>query len=490
MFPPCGADHVRPEHRSNDLFSGLVPGGRLALRRGGLRRHSKGVNVFNIKSMAPAAALAAFVCAAPALAQTDPGVQGGAPRAGGPLPGLTENEHIYFEIGLEDFAEAEGVGDGLGPRFNLDGCGGCHIQPAIGGTSGRVNPQVEIATAFGARNTVPSFITLNGPIREARFKRNADGTPDGGVHALYVISGRNDGTGDASGCNAQQENFAQAVSQNNVVFRIPTPVFGMGLMEEVSEADLMRNLTQNAASNAALGISGRLNRNDNDGRVTRFGWKAQNVTALLFSGEAYNVEMGISNELFQVERDENPSCQFSQLPNDVTVTDGALPLDAISAIEKFAFFMRFSAAPTRSFSAPGGSNSITEGFNQFVNIGCARCHTQSFTTRDSMVPALRRKAVPLFSDMALHNMGPGLADDVRQGVATGDEFRTAPLWGLGQRVFFLHDGRTSNLLTAITAHASNANGTYPASEANAVIARFNALSAVQKQNLLNFLRSL
>jgi CxxC motif-containing protein (DUF1111 family) len=87
-------------------------------------------------------------------------------------------------------------------------------------------------------------------------------------------------------------------------------------------------------------------------------------------------------------------------------------------------------------------------------------------------------------------MGPGLADDISQGAARGDEFRTAPLWGLGKRVFFLHDGRTSNLLTAIQAHKSNGNLFYPASEANAVINSFNALTPTRKQDLLNFLRSL
>src|SRR5262249_35966064 len=148
------------------------------------------------------------------------------------------------------------------------------------------------------------------------------------------------------------------------------------------------------------------------------------------------------------------------------------------------------APPVASTTTPGGNASIAEGFNSFTNIGCAECHTRVLRTGNATVAALRNRDAILFSDLALHNMGPGLADDIRQGQATGDEFRTAPLWGLGQRVFFLHDGRTNNLLTAITAHASNANGTYPASEANAVIARFNALTATQKQNMLNFLRSL
>jgi CxxC motif-containing protein (DUF1111 family) len=442
------------------------------------------------KILASVAAVCLVLGATSALAQTDPGVQGGAARAGGPLPGLTTNELNFFDVGLDDFAEAEGVGDGLGPRFNLDGCAGCHSQPAIGGTAPAVNPQFGIATAFGARNTVPSFVTLNGPVREARFKRLPNGQPDGGVHALYVISQRSDATGNAGGCNIAQENFAQAVAQNNVIFRIPTPVFGMGLMEAITESELNRNLTEGAAGRQSLGITGRLNHNGNDGRVTRFGWKAQNVSAVVFSGEAYNVEMGITNEAFPVERDEAQSCQFATLPNDVTATDGATGADTISAIEKFALFMRFAAPPTQNPNAPGGNASITEGFNAFVNIGCAQCHTQQLRTGNATVAAMRNQNARLFSDLAIHNMGPGLADDISQGEARGDEFRTAPLWGLGQRVFFLHDGRTNNLLTTIATHASNGNATYQASEANTVIARFNALSATQKQNMLNFLRSL
>jgi CxxC motif-containing protein (DUF1111 family) len=89
-----------------------------------------------------------------------------------------------------------------------------------------------------------------------------------------------------------------------------------------------------------------------------------------------------------------------------------------------------------------------------------------------------------FSDFALHHMGSNLADGINQGVATGDEFRTAPLWGIGQRIFFLHDGRTQDLLDAIQEHSSSG------SEANRVIRNFNNLGTEQKQELVNFLRSL
>ena len=364
----------------------------------------------------------------------DPGVRGGAPGAGGSLPGLTAGETAFFALGKEDFEEAEGVGDGLGPRFNADGCGTCHSQPAIGGTSPAVNPVVALATAFGARNVVPSFLKLNGPIREARFQKNPDGSPDGGVHALFVISGRNDGTGNATGCTAVQEDFEKQVRDRNIIFRIPTPVFGAGLIEMVKDSALVANLAANAQAKSQLGISGRLNRNGNDGTVSRFGWKAQNQSLLLFSGEAYNVEMGITNELFQSERDENPACQFATVPNDTQLFDTTARFPAlITAIENFANFQRFLNQPTPVNSFPGASaTSIARGKQKFSDIGCALCHTPSLTTSNvATVAALRNKVANLYSDVALHNMGPGLADEISQGGARGDEFRTAPLWDSG-----------------------------------------------------------
>src|SRR6185295_12200252 len=320
------------------------------------RRDSKGVcfmEAHHLLRRAVWAGLAAAALATTAHAQVDPGVRGGAAAAGSPFADLTTNERSFFDVGLEDFEEAEGVGEGMGPRFNLDGCAGCHLQPAVGGTSPAVNPQVAVATAFGAQNTVPSFITLNGPVREARFVANSNGSRDGGVHALFTIRGRVDDTGNASGCTAAQEDFAAQVARNNVIFRIPTPTFGAGLMEMIPDQTLVNNVNASPNTKAAFGISGRLNRNGNDGTVSRFGWKAQNESLLLFSGEAYNVEMGISNELFQVERDENATCQFATHPNDVTNVDGPLPPDTVRAIEKFAFFMRFLAPPTPSTNTPG-----------------------------------------------------------------------------------------------------------------------------------------
>jgi len=208
----------------------------------------------------------------------------------------------------------------------------------------------------------------------------------------------------------------------------------------------------------------------------------------MFAGEAYNVEQGISNELFPQEREE--ACQFRTVPNDTTDVDAANGAGAISDVEKFAFFMRFLAPPEPSTTMPGGSASITRGKALFVTVGCALCHTPMLRTGNSPVAALNNQPVNLYSDLLLHNMGPGLADDIVQGLAEGDEFRTAPLWGLGQRIFLLHDGRTTDLLDAIFAHKSFRNLKYRSSEANGVVDRFRRLGEEPQRDLLNFLRSL
>ena len=271
------------------------------------------------------------------------------------------------------------------------------------------------------------------------------------------------------------------------------------MIEQIPDAAILANQSAGASVKAAFGIfgrphrvriSGEPNNNGNDGTIARFGWKAQNKSLLLFSGEAYNVEMGITNELFQTERDETGACQLVTTPNDVTDTEATVGTQTVSGVEKFAFFMRFLAPPKPSMNMPGGSASIGRGRDAFTAVGCALCHTPAFYTAPSTVEALSNKPVHLFSDLLLHNMGPGLADEVTQGAAAGDEFRTAPLWGVGQRIFFLHDGRTTDLLAAIRAHRSAGTTQFRASEANAVVDRFNALPEPAKQDLLNFLRSL
>jgi CxxC motif-containing protein (DUF1111 family) len=441
----------------------------------------------------------------------DPGPRAGTVGSGQPLPGLTSDQLEYFQNGLARFAQPDSVsgtmggepGVGLGPGYNLNTCQGCHAQPAPGGSSPSANafpnigpnPQIAAASLDGALNTLPAFITADGPVREVRFPMlmNANGTvstsPDGGVHDVFSIAGRPD----AAGCSMAQPNFALMAQLNNMIFRIPTPIFGGGLIENIPDATIVANMNANPALKRLLGISGHTNNSGNDGSITRFGWKAQNKSLEIFAGEAYNVEMGVTNELFQTKRASPPSaCLYNPTPEDETnfsQTGAQIPSDTVA----FAAFMRFLAPPTPSAQGIAGNPSalsIADGRLMFSAVHCDMCHTPTLQTgKSAMASALNNQTAALYSDLLVHNMGSGLADRVSQGSAGPDEFRTAPLWGLGQRAFFLHDGRATpangGLLQAIEAHAGQG------SEANIVIQLFNnQLSNQQKQDLLNFLRSL
>jgi di-heme oxidoreductase (putative peroxidase) len=517
---------------------------------------------------------------ASALAQTDSGVRGGTQNTAGylqyrgiPIPHppvispnpatgatITANELALFNEGVlragqlestcdtcadvPDGSQVTGLGEldplfpqfhtnsnGLGARHNGDQCLLCHAQPTLGGSGGLLvpnpgqgtpqlpeNPMFRLVpNRFGKRNVVPSFEAQYGPIREVRFQYNPDGSRDGAVHQLWVVTGiTNDPT--ISGCSIAQPDFATQQKNGNLSFRIPLQLFGLGLIDSIQDREIMSHFNATASQRAALGIAGHPNRNGNDGTITRFGWKAQNKSLTVFAGEAYNVEMGITNELFPTATEENPACQGPNKPepNDVTRTapndsDNQAfnnPLHILPDWMQFQVMMRFIDAPQPD---PNPSASAIRGNTVFNNIGCALCHTPQMQTAPVMNSAvLENRPVNLYSDLLLHKMGPGLADNIGQGLAAPDEFRTTPLWGVGQRLFFLHDGRASDLLTAIQAHFSTStlvettlsgtlvlglscvatNGGFAASEANKVIQNFNALSVSDKQAVLDFLRSL
>jgi CxxC motif-containing protein (DUF1111 family) len=496
-------------------------------------------------------ALAVLLLAPLCFAQKDPGVRGGPPGAGGPISGLNVNELALFTEGRLRAVQLEAVCDscndvtlgsdtgqdpnlatltnssGLGARFNGDQCTVCHQQPAIGGSGGFLVPNPQdppnkrrkpenpmfdlIPHRKGAQNAVPSFITQYGPIREVRFQKKPDGTPDGGVHQLFTIVGRSD-VG-VPGCTAAvlpPTDFESEYRKGNLSFRMPPQMFGLGLVEAIPDSTILASSASTAAMRVARGIGGMPNRSGNDGTITRFGWKAQNKSLAIFAGEAYNVEMGVTNDLFPTRVDETPACsQKVNEPNDITRTDLTdadnqafnNPLHQIADWLAFAVFMRELDAPKPVAFSPSAQRGQQLFGTSTANpgVGCFLCHTPSMrTVARHETAALQDLDAHLYSDLLIHHMGNGLADNITQGLAQGDMFRTTPLWGIGQRLFFLHDGRTNDLLEAIQAHASvrgNNNDdqdgeNYPASEAAAVIRQFNALSPGDKQSILDFLRSL
>jgi len=470
----------------------------------------------------------------------DPGVRA-APSSEipNPVPGLNQNEALLFIESLLRVSELEGTCDtcsqqppntlpidpdpknplspralvnsaGMGPVFNADQCFICHSQPQIGGTSPRVNPANLIAHRLGGTNVVPTFERPDGAFRETRFKFRSDGGRDGGVHSLFTVAGRSD----APECTLRQPDYPAEMQRRNVAFRIPLQLFGLGLIESIQDKAILANMNSNLAVKRSLGIGGHPNVVPNNGTISRFGWKAQNGSITTFAGEAYNVEMGISNDLFPIARSEEDSCNLAYEPFDVPRTETELydnPLKIMPAWLMFTEFMRFVDAPRpAAFSA-----SAQRGQQLFAAVGCALCHTPAFKTPGTVNPqlpaqeigphsvALRGQTVNLYSDLLVHHMGATLADNVVQGSAGPDEFRTTPLWGLGQRLFLLHDGRTNDLLVAIRDHHSTTHSDggdnperdsqspgYGPSEANAVVERFEALMEQDKQAILDFLRAL
>jgi len=513
-----------------------------------------------------------YLLAPPAVAQQDPGVRGGLQNTAGylqyrgiPIPhpplisphpttGATANpnEQASFLEGISRAGQLEstcdtcsdvpsgspvvGLGEldpvfpqfhtnsnGLGARHNADQCFICHAQPTLGGSGGFIVPNPGQGTPmlpenplfrlvplrFGKQNVVPSFEQQYGPIREVRFKFNPDGTRDGGVHQLWVVTGiTKDPT--LTGCSLTQPDFASQLKKGNLSFRIPLQMLGLGLIDSIQDREILSRFNATASQRAALGIAGHPNRSGNDGTITRFGWKAQNKSLTMFAAEAYNVEMGITNELFPTATEEDPNCNgpAKPHPNDVTRTDPDdseneafnNPLHILADWMQFSLLMRFTDAPQPD---PNPSASAQRGRTVFSTIGCALCHTPQMQTASVMNSAvLQNRPVNLFSDLLLHHMGVILADNIIQGQAGPDEFRTTPLWGVGQRLFFLHDGRANDLLQAIVLHFAPAiSGTtatatataapaYPASEANAVVLKFLGLSKTDQQAVLDFLRSL
>ena len=361
------------------------------------------------------------------------------PPLGAPLPGLSAAELLRFEAGRLAFGHRMRVPEGLGPVFNGPSCAACHPR---GG---------------GSRRLVTRFGTVTG----------------GGFDPLLALGGsviQNRGIGRVGTCRVVGERVPAAATI--VARRRTTPLFGLGLVDAVSDAQFEQiATTESSVSPSTAGRPNHVTSVVNGTTVIgTFGWKAQVASLFEFAGDAALNEMGITNPLFPSENCPQGVC--STLVCD-PVAD---PEDDGQDISAFSDLMTFLAPaaplPARPDTALGAS--------LFTSSGCANCHLPDLQTGPHPVQALNQVMFHPYSDFLLHDMG-SLGDGIEQGEANGREMRTAPLWGLRAVTRFLHDGRAANVRQAILAHDGQGADARDA---------FTNLSPADQAVLLRFLKRL
>jgi CxxC motif-containing protein (DUF1111 family) len=333
-----------------------------------------------------------------------------------PLPGLTPAQLGDFNDGLDEFGEVETIEDGLGPVFNGKSCAECHAVPSTGGSEPNlgVARETRISRIFNGR-----FDPLDGSVSVDR---------GGQLLQQRAI--------DVQGCTLNGEVVppeATIVSRRN-----SQQLFGAGLMEAIPDRTILGNQSNGGRPNYVL------NPDTGATELGRFGWKAQVATLHQFAGDAYLNELGITNPSFPHEN--RPQGEPIQLGCD-TVADHE---DDGSGVTAFTNFMRFLAPAPRGPITP----QVQRGEQVFSQIGCSSCHVPTMMTGRNSVAALSNKPVNLFSDLLLHDIGTG--DGIEQGLATGNDFRTAPLWGLSRRDRFMHDASSNKIEGAIQRHGVEA----------------------------------
>jgi len=384
------------------------------------------------------------------------------PRFGEPVPGLTASELARFNTGkTEGFNHSFTPAEGLGPIMNDVSCSHCHANPAAGGASGQFVIRFGIAPSgpnpFDPLDgTGPSGLNLGGSLKQATSI-------------------------DSPACDEQIPTVAGGfpVDANIEIHRFTPPTFGAGLVEAINDADILywQSHPPHPWITGYAHMVQPLEDPFGPLRVGRFGWKAQVATVLSFSGDASLNEQGITNDLVMTENAPNgdaaklAACDLVPEPEDVPDSFG------FRRIDRMTDFQRFLGV------APQTPKSGMTGEALFISVGCADCHVATaYTTKTVGVEAaLAGKQIKPYSDFLLHDIGTG--DGIVQGAATGNVFRTSPLWGVGTRVTFglLHDGRGLGLSDTINQHLGEASTSRSA---------FQALSAADQQKVVDFLSSL
>lgn len=373
------------------------------------------------------------------------------PRPGDPLPTLTDTMLERFLKGKISFNQELTIEGGLGPIFNQTSCGSCHNNP-VGGAG------TQTVTRFG-------FIGKKG-----------------GFDPLAALGGS------LLQAEAIDDGCAEFVppEANVTTFRVTNSALAFGLVEAISDADILAN--RDLQPESQRGVAHMVtNFEDEEGNlyVGRFGWKAQVASVLTFSSDASQNEMGLSNRFLPFDNAPNGDEDLLAICDTVADPEDFPDKEGYEFIDRVTDFQRFLAPPPQT---PRSGMSGEVIFNQ---IGCNVCHTPSFTTADDpkLEPQLRNQPIRLYGDCLLHDMGLA-GDGIVQGDATGQQLKTPPLWGVSYRDPMWHDGRfaagtfESRINDAIIEHGVFGSQGVPSATAYA------ALGNDDQQALIAFLKSL
>jgi CxxC motif-containing protein (DUF1111 family) len=354
-----------------------------------------------------------------------------------PISGVGPDELDRFAAGLDTFTHEHSVDEGLGPFFNGRSCAECHGSPGPGGSSATEQHQVMLFGRSDGAGGFDPLLQLGGPVRSQRR---------------------------IPGCDMQAE--AAPREANVKSHRQPPPLYGLGLIDAVPEEVIVAQVEAGAAADPGE-VRGRVNYIGD--RIGRFGWKAQAATLEEFVSGSLRNELGITNPGAPQEASSwrgAGACDPLEDPDD----DG-------TRVRALVDFLLLLGPPDRSQDP----EAVQHGEYVFHQVGCGACHVPALRTGGSSEAALAERDVPLYSDLLIHDMGEYLADDVVQGAAGSADWRTTPLWGLGKKARYLHDGRTTDLREVIELHSG---------EGRAARYRLRARPRSDVNALIEFLRSL
>ncbi|HFQ4973054.1 TPA: di-heme oxidoredictase family protein [Vibrio vulnificus] len=420
-----------------------------------------------------------------------------------PAANLPMSKRLDFSVGNSFFRNpwvsapaSTDARDGLGPLFNTNGCQNCHIKDGRGhppekGDSHAVSMLVRLSipalTAEQKKAMITSGVipepTYGGQLQDFALQ---DQKPEGQISIRYsdVPITFSDGTTVVlrkPTVEIRDLAYGEMHPQTLLSARVAPPMIGLGLLESIAEETLLQWADEDDLNQD--GISGKLNKvwdvQTQSLAIGRFGWKAGQPTLMQQNAAAFNGDLGLTSHLFPQENCTDRQDLCRKLPN------GGSPEVSDNILDFVEFYSQHLAVPIRrNVNDP----QVKLGETLFVQSGCESCHKQTVkTAKREALPALSEQTIHPYTDLLLHDMGPGLADNRPEYLANGQEWRTPPLWGIGytqevnDHTYFLHDGRARNLMEAVLWHGG---------EAEAAKQNVLKMSAKERDALIAFLNSL